>query len=509
MKIFGTDGIRGKYGSFPITKEDVFYLGQSLVEVLRIKDDAIFFIISNDGRESGIFLQDALSSGIRKVGGEVTLVGINPTPIVGYATKCINEMLIVEHCPTVGPKMISCFGVQITASHNPFSDNGIKIFNSNGQKISAELESKIEACFSKLKNLDQPKYVRKFRSPEMKSTGEVMGLERPWNEIFDNAMSPSRMYKNMLLHIFDNELNISSQEKKIKIMIDCANGAYSPYIESMFNLFPNYIVVPIYNKPNGVNINLSCGATKPEVLKEELIQYNKSNKDQVDFGASYDGDGDRVIFITKKGNIVNGDQILFIFSKYLKEVENYNGAVVGTSMTNFGIQKAYDEIGINLIKTDVGDKYVLEKMKEIHSIIGGESSGHIIFNHLDYYLYTEEAIHGKEDPYPIGDSLLTTLYLLKIMNYYKNNISLDDMIESIPITPSRLFNQKVINKTEFLSDKHNKKVFATLVNEIEGNGRILIRPSGTENLIRVLIEHRDVNKIDELEMYFYDNIKQK
>ena len=475
MKLFGTDGIRGEYGSFPITKEDIFYLGQSLVEVLKIKNKDQLFIISNDGRESGIFLQDSLSSGIRSVGGTVILVGINPTPMVSYVAKHAYENFSGDYKTKV--QNISCFGIQVTASHNPFSDNGIKIFNHNGQKISAEVENKIEEHFSKLKNLKQ--------LPNEKN--KVLSISED--------IIPSKLYKKELIKIFGHVLNIENQNKKIKIMIDCANGAYSPHIESMFSIFPNYMLVPINNKPNGININLSCGATKPEVLKEELILYNKSNKDQVDFGATFDGDGDRVLFITKKGNIVNGDQILFIFSKYLKQVENYSGPVVGTSMTNFGIQKAYDEIGINLIKTDVGDKYVLQKMKEIDSIIGGESSGHIILNNVI--------------DYPIGDALLTTLYLLKIMNHYKNNISLDDMTQSIPVTPSKLFNQKVINKTEFLSDKHNKKVFATLVNEIGGDGRILIRPSGTENLIRVLIEHHDVDKIDELEMYFYDNIKQK
>ncbi len=475
MKLFGTDGIRGEYGSFPITKEDIFYLGQSLVEVLKIKNEDQLFIISNDGRESGIFLQDSLSSGIRNAGGTVILVGINPTPMVSYVTKHTYENFSGDYKTKI--QNISCFGIQVTASHNPFSDNGIKIFNYDGQKISTEVENKIEEHFSKLKTLKQ--------LPNEKN--KVLSISED--------IIPSKLYEKELIKTFDHVLNIENQNKKVKIMIDCANGAYSPHIESMFRIFPNYILVPINNKPNGININLSCGATKPEILKEELILYNKSNKDQVDFGATFDGDGDRVIFITKKGNIVNGDQILFIFSKYLKQVENYNGPVVGTSMTNFGIQKAYDEIGINLIKTDVGDKYVLEKMKEIDSIIGGESSGHIILNNVI--------------DYPIGDALLTTLYLLKIMNHYKNNVSLDDMTQSIPVTPSKLFNQKVINKIEFLSDKHNKKVFATLVNEIGGDGRILIRPSGTENLIRVLIEHHDVNKIDELEMYFYDNIKQK
>lgn len=457
MKLFGTDGIRGKVGESPITSSDMKKIGYAIAKTM-FKNTLGTVHISNDGRSSATEIEDALKCGIIKQGSITQNHGLLSTPALSYF---LNKS---------GSNKFS--GIQITASHNPYQDNGIKVFGTNGLKITEEQESEIENIFN---NSDE----------ELKNDIDHEGFNNTSRDLYVQAV------RNYLRDKIQNKNNA-----KMLIMIDCANGATSEHVAEIFNgSHADGIIdiIPIHNQPNGKNINKKCGATHISTLQEQIKLHNRDNQRKIDFGVAFDGDGDRSIFVTTNGDVVDGDEVLYILSKFKKDYQNYDGPVVGTLMTNFGIQSAYKKLGIDFHATNVGDKFVFEKMTDINAKIGGESSGHII---------TTDFIN-----IPIGDGIITLINLLETLIKTKKN--LDDLkkVTSKSIIPSKLINLPVLNKEKFMRDEVNRKVFSELENKVINSGRVLIRASGTENLIRLLIEHQDLNEINKLEKYFCDNIQ--
>ena len=459
MKLFGTDGIRGKVGEFPITSVDMEKLGYAIAAIM-FKNSVGRVYISNDGRASAHEIEDALNHGIIRQGSTTRSYALLSTPALSYF---LNKS-------TPG-KLI---GIQITASHNPYQDNGIKVFDENGLKITEQQESEIENAFN---------------HPDGESKNDIGHKEIEFDYAPDQYVGAVRNY---LKNKIKNENNM-----KMLIMIDCANGATSNHVEKIFNepdMDDNIIdVLSIHNQPSGKNINEKCGATHIDTLKEQIKLHNSGNHRKINLGVAFDGDGDRAIFVTANGDVVDGDEILYILSKFKKDYKNYEGPVIGTLMTNYGIQSAYKKAGIDFHATNVGDKFVYQKMTDISAEIGGESSGHII---------TTDFID-----IPIGDGIITLIDLLEVLS--KTELSLDDFKKATSkiVTPSKLINIPVKNKTEFMENKINQKIFIDLENRVTNLGRILIRESGTENLIRLLIEHQDSEEIEKLEKYFCDNIQ--
>ncbi len=465
MKLFGTDGIRGKVGESPITTVDMKKIGFAIAKSM----PGEIVHISNDGRLSSEIIQRGLEEGILNFGNEVQRHGLLSTPALSYF---LNRSRSNE---------LKC-GIQITASHNPYQDNGIKVFDNNGLKITEEQESRIEYIYNNCNRYGNKNFFEDFRA-------EFTKKPRSNNTSSDLYVQAARNY---LRDKVQNKNNA-----KMLIMIDCANGATSEHVAEIFNGTDadNIIdVISIHDQPDGKNINEKCGATHIETLIKEIESHNKVNERKIDLGVAFDGDGDRAIFVTTSGDVVDGDEILYIFSKFRKKYKNYEGPVVGTLMTNYGIHSAYEELGINFYATDIGDKFVYEKMEETNAEIGGESSGHII---------TTDFID-----IPIGDGIITLINLLEVLSKSKEK-NLDDLkkMTSKYIIPSKLINIPVSDKDKFMKDTINQKVFSELDHKVINSGRVLIRASGTENLIRLLIEHQDLNEINKLEKYFCDNIQ--
>ncbi|MFL2560083.1 MAG: hypothetical protein ACJ0QT_02895 [Gammaproteobacteria bacterium] len=466
MKLFGTDGIRGKVGEFPITPSDMRKLGHAIAKSL-FKDNIGNIYTSHDGRESAENITFALLDGLCEQGSDDSTnhniydLGLSSTPALSYLLSTTDSRF-------------PCLGIQITASHNPYQDNGIKVFNGNGLKISEEQEIKIENIFF---NIDEKTLIK-----QRDWASSSMGMDARQLKAYNLSV------QHYLADKIKNEI-----DRKFLIMIDCANGATSNHVEDIFNNSDIIDILPMHNNPDGTNINDKCGATDIDSLIKEVKSYNNINQRKVDLGVAFDGDGDRAIFVTENGDVVDGDEILYILSKFKKDYKNYEGPVVGTLMTNYGIQSAYKNLGIDFYATNVGDKFVYQKMTDINAEIGGESSGHItITDFIDI---------------PVGDGIITLINLLEVLS--QTEFSLDDFKKATSkiITPSKLINIPVRNKKEFMGNKINQKIFIDLENKVTDLGRILIRESGTENLIRLLIEHPDSKEIEKLEKYFCDNIQ--
>tara|TARA_B100000949_G_scaffold12800_1_gene9716 strand:+ start:425 stop:1843 length:1419 start_codon:yes stop_codon:yes gene_type:complete len=470
MKLFGTDGIRGRVGEFPITPSDMKKLGYAISKSI-FKDKAGLVLISNDGRASADEIEDALREGISKQGAHIASLDLLSTPALSYFVRNIQVTEVKDNS-----KITRHIGIQITASHNCYQDNGIKIFDTNGLKISGEQENEIENIFS---NLD-------------KIPTNVKPIWKDINVKDITAKEANEEYNLATREYLQNKIKKANDEKFL-IMIDCANGATSNHVEDIFGDSNVVDFLPIYNQPSGTNINHKCGTTYIDALKKKIKFHNNVEQRKIDLGVAFDGDGDRAIFVTPNGNVIDGDEILYILSKFKKEYKDYQGPVVGTVMTNYGIQAAYKKIGIDFHVADVGDKFVYQKMTDINAEIGGESSGHII---------TTDFIK-----IPIGDGILTLINLLEVLSKLKLNLEDFKKITSDIIIPSKLVNITVSDKKKFMENKINQKVFVDLEKKAADSGRVLIRASGTEDLIRVLIEHQDLKEINKLEKYFCDNIQ--
>ncbi len=430
--LFGTDGVRG-IANKDLTPELAFNIGRAGAYILaRGKKGKI--VVGKDTRISGDMLEAALTAGICSMGLDVVTVGIMPTPAVAYLTRKYNALA----------------GVVISASHNPGEYNGIKFFDSKGFKLPDEVEEEIEDIILNNKDVNL--------NPVGENIGRVI-LEDKGSEDYINYLTS----------------NIGLDLTGVKIAMDCGHGAlYKIGPELIKRLGGNLVV--INTEPTGMNINDNCGSTNPEMI-QELVK-----KEKADIGISFDGDGDRIIAVDELGNIIDGDHILAICSSYLKDKGKLkNNTIVGTIMTNMGLDLYLGEKDINIVKTKVGDRYILEEMIKKDYVLGGEQSGHIIFLDLN----------------TTGDGLATGLYLLKVMKEIGKPMSkLNRLMTDFPQV---LVNAKVKNE---LKNKYNEnQEIVEKIKEVEklfkGQGRVVIRPSGTEPLVRVMIEAKeDIGLLD-------------
>lgn len=431
-KLFGTDGVRG-IANKDLSSDLAYKLGRIGGHFLTKGKKRPKMVVGMDTRISGDMLEGALSAGLNSAGVDVLYLGTLPTP----AVACMIKILDADG------------GVMITASHNPVEYNGIKFFNEKGLKLTDEMENSIEEYI--LNNLD---------IDIMPIAGEIGRKIRIEN--------PVRKYMDFLKETIDIDL------KGLKIAVDCGNGAaYKAAPELLQELGAQVYV--IHNDPNGININVNCGSTRPEEIEKLVLETG------ADAGLSFDGDADRLIAADENGNIVDGDHVLAICSSYMKEKGRLkSNTVVGTVMTNMGLDICLKENDINIIKTKVGDRYVLEEMINGHHSIGGEQSGHIIF--LDYNT--------------TGDGLLTAIQLLSVMK--EKSTKLSKLASIMKVMPQVLVNATVSEekKQSYLEDEVIKNKIEEIEKHFHGNGRVLIRPSGTEPLVRVMIEGEDQEELD-------------
>ncbi|MDP0308241.1 phosphoglucosamine mutase [Glaesserella parasuis] len=422
-KYFGTDGVRGKVGQFPITPDFALKLGWAAGKVLATQGSKQV-LIGKDTRISGYMLESALEAGLAAAGLSAAFTGPMPTPAIAYLTRTFRAEA----------------GIVISASHNPYDDNGIKFFSAIGEKLPDEVEEAIEAM------LDQPM--------DCVASAELGRASR----INDAA----GRYIEFCKSTFPSYLSLDGY----KIVVDCANGA-------TYHIAPNVMrelgaeVIEIGTHPNGLNINEKCGATDIKALQQMVVEAG------ADVGLAYDGDGDRLIMVDHLGNKVDGDQILFIIAREALRSGKLHGGVVGTLMSNMSLELALKELAIPFARANVGDRYVLEVLKEKGWKLGGENSGHIIVL----------------DKNTTGDGIVASLEVLAAMVSHK--LSLNDLAKSVPLFPQVLINVRFAGGANPLDSDEVKAVAKDVEQRLAGKGRILLRKSGTEPLIRVMVECED------------------
>ena len=434
-KYFGTDGIR-RIANTHLTPELVYKVAKAGAYVLsKHSNHTPTILIGRDTRISGTLIESAMTAGFLSYGANVKLLGVIPTPAVAYLTKKLNADA----------------SVVISASHNTFEFNGIKFFSNKGMKIPDEIEEEIEEV------MDSGKL------EELTAKNEKIGISEIEFDLINE-------YKEFIVNIFKDDIKKNLREDFV-VGIDTANGATYKIAEKIFTeLGINYRIIS--NEPTGININENCGSTHLENIKK----FVKDNK--LSLGIAYDGDGDRCLAVDENGNTIDGDIVLAIVSKYLKEKNKLNkDTVVATVMSNLGLKKYTQTNNLNLVQTKVGDRYVLEEMLKNNYNLGGEQSGHIIM--LDYN--------------PTGDGILTSLMLIKIL--LEANTTASKLTDIITIYPQVLVNAKVDDKKkyDYSEDEEIQKEIEKLENEFSGDGRVLIRTSGTEPLVRVMIEGKDID----------------
>ena len=422
-KYFGTDGVRGKVGTYPITPDFALKLGWAAGKVLASQGSRTV-LIGKDTRISGYMLESALEAGLAAAGLTAAFTGPMPTPAVAYLTRTFRLEA----------------GIVISASHNPYYDNGIKFFSSQGTKLPDDIEEAIEAM------LDQP-----MDWVESADLGKA-------SRISDAA----GRYIEFCKSTFPAHLGLDGY----KIVVDCANGA-------TYHIAPNVLrelgaeVIEIGTDPNGININEKCGATDVKALQEKVLET------KADVGLAYDGDGDRIMMVDHLGNKVDGDQILFIIAREALRSGQLKGGVVGTLMSNMSLEIALKMLGVPFVRANVGDRYVLEKMVEHGWTLGGENSGHIII----------------ADKNTTGDGIIASLAVLSAM--VQHRLSLNELASAVKLFPQVLINVRFAGGANPLESEAVKAVAADVEKRLEGKGRILLRKSGTEPLIRVMVECED------------------
>jgi len=444
-KYFGTDGVRGVANS-QLTPELAFKIGRigGYVLTRHKQEGKPKVVIGRDTRISGQLLENALLAGLLSVGVEVMRLGVISTSGVAYLTRALGADA----------------GVMISASHNPFPDNGIKFFGSNGFKLSDEAEAEIE------------RYLDAAEDTLPRPTGEKIGTVL---EFLEGGQKYLSHLKNTVTERFDG----------MKVVLDCANGAVSSLAARLF-ADVEAEVITIGANPNGVNINEQCGSTHPEKLQEEVLKH------KADLGLSFDGDADRCIAVDDTGEIVDGDYIMAICARALKAKGKLNNnTVVTTVMANMGFYKSMEEAGIHTTKTAVGDRYVVEEMIRGGYNLGGEQSGHIIF--LDHNT--------------TGDGLLTGLQLLNIVK--ESGKPLSELKRIMTKYPQILINVPVADKTKLAGNAAIEQAIKEVEEELAGNGRVLVRPSGTEPIVRVMAEGPDEAQLQKLVERIADVVKQE
>ena len=422
-KYFGTDGVRGKVGTYPITPDFALKLGWAAGKVLASQGSRTV-LIGKDTRISGYMLESALEAGLAAAGLTAAFTGPMPTPAVAYLTRTFRLEA----------------GIVISASHNPYYDNGIKFFSSQGTKLPDDIEEAIEAM------LDQP--MDCVESADLGKASRISDAAGRYIEFCKSTFPP--------------HLGLDGY----KIVVDCANGA-------TYHIAPNVLrelgaeVIEIGTDPNGININEKCGATDVKALQEKVLET------KADVGLAYDGDGDRIMMVDHLGNKVDGDQILFIIAREALRSGQLKGGVVGTLMSNMSLEIALKMLGVPFVRANVGDRYVLEKMVEHSWTLGGENSGHIII----------------ADKNTTGDGIIASLAVLSAM--VQHRLSLNELASAVKLFPQVLINVRFAGGANPLESEAVKAVAADVEKRLEGKGRILLRKSGTEPLIRVMVECED------------------
>ncbi len=431
-KYFGTDGIRGRVGEGVITPQFFLQFGWALGQVLSKKkqgDEPCKVLIGKDTRISGYMFESALQAGLISAGVDVLLLGPMPTPAVAYLTRTFQ----------------ACAGIVISASHNPFHDNGIKVFNTDGTKLSDEMELDIEA------QLDMPM-----------SMGEDLGKATRLEDA-------NGRYIEFCKGTMPWGFTLSS----LKLVLDCANGATYHLAEKVFSELGAHVEV-IGVSPDGHNINLDCGATKLNQLQKKVLD------SEADLGIAFDGDGDRVMFVDHKGEVVDGDQLLFIVASYRKKFEGGCAGVVGTLMTNYGFELGMKDLNIPFQRAKVGDRYVIEAMKNNGWLLGGESSGHLVCS----------------DVTTTGDGIISALQVLKAL--VAEDKCLHDVKRNMQKLPQVMINVPVKTKRDLDSCESVQKALSAADGKLAGTGRVLLRPSGTEPVIRVMVEGQQHDLVSQL-----------
>ncbi|WP_278495334.1 phosphoglucosamine mutase [Pantoea vagans] len=438
-KYFGTDGIRGKVGETPITPDFVLKLGWAAGKVLA-RHGSKKIIIGKDTRISGYMLESALEAGLAAAGLTAAFTGPMPTPAIAYLTRTFRAEA----------------GIVISASHNPFDDNGIKFFSSEGTKLPDDVEEAIE--------LEMEKPITCVESAQLGRASRIVDAAGRYIEFCKGT--------------FPSELNLNG----LKIVVDCANGA-------TYHIAPNVLrelgatVIAIGVQPDGMNINKECGATDLKLLQQRVLA------EKADIGLAYDGDGDRIMMIDHLGDKVDGDQILYIIAREALRQGQLRGGVVGTLMSNMGLELALKQLGIPFTRAKVGDRYVLEKMQEKGWRLGAENSGHVILL----------------DKTTTGDGIVASLQVLTAM--VRNHMSLHDLCSGMKMLPQVLVNVRFAGEHDPLQSDAVKTVTAEVEKALAGRGRVLLRKSGTEPLIRVMVEGENEAQVTELANRIADQVK--
>ena len=432
-QFFGTDGIRGVVGQDPITPDFFIRLGFAIGSILvknnrdkKMKHPSV--VIGKDTRVSGYMLESALEAGFIAAGVNVYLTGPMPTPAIAYLTKALRSQA----------------GIVISASHNPFPDNGIKIFSEAGEKLSDAFEIEVELA------LNQP--IKTVLPHELGKAKRVDDAEGRYVEFCKST--------------FPENLNL----RGLKIVLDCAHGATYHVAPKIFSEL-GAEVITVGNEPDGFNINLDVGSTHPKTIKDATLKH------KADLGIAFDGDGDRVVMIDHLGHIVDGDQLVLVIARALKQKNQLKGGVVGTLMTNMAIENALNDLGVEFVRTHVGDRYVLETLLEKGWSIGGENSGHIL----------------TLDQHSTGDAIIASLQVLKSLRLL--NQSLYEATKDSPLYPQVLINIEASKKIDLENNKSIQDAIKNVESKLNDKGRVLLRPSGTEPKIRVMVEGQDLKEV--------------
>jgi phosphoglucosamine mutase len=427
-RLFGTDGVRGTAGEYPLDSSTVARLGAALARAMSHNGRPLRFVVGRDTRESGNWIEQELARGATSAGASVTSAGVVPTPAVAYITRAMGFDA----------------GLVISASHNPFADNGIKVFSGKGEKFTEDLEREVESIID--------------RDDWLVPSSKVPRIDRL--DFADAYTAHAR-----------EALPAPERLGKFLLAVDMANGATTSVAPKLFREL-GFELVMLGASPDGRNINLDCGSTHPAVLARSVTER------QCRMGVAFDGDGDRAIFVDSRGRIVDGDAVLLMCARHMKSQRRLAGdTVVATVMSNIGLEIGLRESGIDLVRCPVGDKYVMEEMVKRDLSLGGEQSGHIIFSD---HLYT-------------GDGIATALNVLRVMA--ETGQELADLAAQLVTYPQVLVNVRVREKRELRSIPAIAEAMDRVEQRLSGQGRLLVRYSGTEPLLRVMLEGRDQHEI--------------
>jgi phosphoglucosamine mutase len=439
-RLFGTDGVRGIAGKYPLDHETVARVGAGLVRALRTGQRQPRFLVGRDTRESGDWIERELGRGVHAEGARITTAGVIPTPAIAYVTRAMGFDA----------------GIVISASHNPFQDNGIKVFSGGGEKFTETLERLVEAIIA-----DETWDVPHTPLPPVERT-----------DVIDAYIAHARL-----------ALPEPERLGRFRLAVDAANGATTTVAPRLFRDL-GFDVRVIGNEPDGRNINLNCGSTHPEALAAIV------REGECDMGVAFDGDGDRAIFADRNGRIVDGDAVLLFCARHMQAEGRLRGdAVVATVMSNIGLEIALAKTGITIVRCPVGDKYVMEEMLKRDISLGGEQSGHIIFSD---HLFT-------------GDGIATALNVLRVVADTGRDLA--DLASQLVTFPQVLVNVRVREKRELRDVREIADAMDRVERRLAGQGRLLVRYSGTEPLLRVMIEGRDQQEIQGWAREIADSVK--